>query len=177
MPKGHAKTNGAPGYMGVNFLGTTRIYGTIDVELFEVSTAIGPVYMRHHGGEGQRKVLVVDAQKFLKLWRNTTCDAHKTVARGVPETWRNDYKFHWAAKGFSEGASNPVPLASINYEVSSRGLLSSLMDGGGMSRPLRVINFNDGITRTIWLLSNGADSFPIEVSSGSADSLRQLAGV
>jgi len=58
--------------MGVNFLGATRIYGKTDVELFEVSTAIGPVYVRHHSGEDQRKVLVVDAQKFLKLWRNIT---------------------------------------------------------------------------------------------------------
>lgn len=158
--------------MAVKFIGSTRIHGTTDVEVFEVSTAVGPVYMRHHGGEDQRKVLVVDAEKFLKFWRNTTYDAHKTVARGVPEIWRNDYKFHWAATGFAEGASNPVPLASINYEVISRGLLPGLMGGGG----LHVINFNDGITRTIWLLSNGADSFPIEVSSGSADGLRRVAG-
>lgn len=163
--------------MGVNLLGTTRIYGTTDVELFEVSTAVGPVYMWHHANIDHRRILIVDAQKFVRLWRKTTYECHQQVARGSPETWRKDYKYHYSASHFAQGAANPVPLANINFLVLPRGPLAGLLDGNGIGSPLETVNFNDGITRTIWLLSNGADSFPIEVSSGSVDGLRRAAGV
>lgn len=54
-----------------------------------------------------------------------------------------DYKYYWAVRGFSIGQSNPVPLA--RPISNTNGLLS----------------FDDGITRTLFLLHNNASSFPV----------------
>jgi hypothetical protein len=50
-----------------------------------------------------------------------------------------------AEHGFSLGESNPVPLAEVGYYKS--------------------IGFTNGITRTMWLIKNGAVCFPVECSS------------
>ena len=61
----------------------------------------------------KRGVVIVDAGKFLKLWRADPYKHHQEIAEGTPATWRQDYKFKHAVKGFSYGFTNPVPLPRL----------------------------------------------------------------
>lgn len=74
-----------------------------------------PVFMcvdeEDYQGDGY-KTVVVEADRFLKLWRND--DFHVDVSMGNPQSWRKDYKFKYAEDGFARGVNNPVPLAEVN---------------------------------------------------------------
>lgn len=116
-------------------------------------------------GGGDRCVVMLDAARFYREWVASSLEAQigrsSTVAlkRDMPI----DYKFHYAADGFAKGRRNPVPLA----------------DGGanGLGWGSRIY-FNDGVTRTYWLLTHGVASFPIAVSrTEPAMELHRLAGI
>ena len=47
-----------------------------------------------------RGVVMVDARKFLGLWRAQPDGLHREIAWGNPDTWRQDRKFTSAAEGF-----------------------------------------------------------------------------
>ena len=63
--------------------------------------------------------------------------------------------------GFAHGAENPVPLAKIGLSWGPPG----------------AVVFIDGITRTLWLLANGASAFPVECEASIAEALSQAVGV
>lgn len=89
-------------------------------------------------------VIWVDRFRFESVWFKCGSSVVPELARGNEVAWRSDYKFQYAERGFSHGIENPVPLANLvaNNRVPS-------------------ISFIDGITRTIWLMANGAKYFPI----------------
>ena len=60
------------------------------------------------------------------------------------------------------GAKNPVPLAKVY---------------GSGSEAAPAVDFTDGITRTLWLLVNGAPAFPVECRRQKAEALSCAAGV
>lgn len=67
------------------------------------------------------------------------------------ERMRQDHKYYHAASCFKNNYESPVPLAMVNlHGQSSDGI---------------AINFSDGITRSLWLLSNYVDVFPIACES------------
>ena len=109
-------------------------------------------------------VVIVDAAKFLELWRNEPYSIHRAEANGNPQTWPNDRKYGDAVKGFSFGHENPVPLAEISHSISDR-------DG----EKFHYVSFTNGITRTIWLLSNGCTAFPVECEMPGARELHKVA--
>lgn len=75
----------------------------------------------------------------------------------------NDYKFKHAVDGFANNQNSPVPLAFLSARY---------VDG----HP--YIGFTNGVTRTLWLLVNGAKSFPVEVhKEESAKYLYEFAGI
>lgn len=78
--------------------------------------------------------------------------------------WRADRKFGDAQTGFAHGRDNPVPIAVIGVHDTPHA-------GGPGS-----VAFINGITRTIWLLANGAKAFPIECQVSEADLLHRTAG-
>ncbi|MCK9336313.1 MAG: hypothetical protein M0P43_00650 [Arcobacteraceae bacterium] len=96
-----------------------------------------------------RYVVIVETNKFLKLWQNEPNPLSKNLNFGNKEIWKMDKKFADAEKGFSFGKSNPVPLANMVCYINK-------------NNKLPYIAINDGITRIIWLLSNGVEYFPIE---------------
>ncbi|MCW8348708.1 hypothetical protein MD535_22220 [Vibrio sp. ZSDZ65] len=70
-------------------------------------------------------------------------------------------KFHYAEKGFSFGVENPVPLANMTT-----------------NKDYPSVGFINGITRTIWLLANGAQYFPAFVFDKEvANKLHRFFGV
>lgn len=107
-------------------------------------------------------IVFVDSKKFLNLWKNDPQKQEHHLASGGKKEWMADYKYHYAEKGFSHGLKNPVPLAYPHCESNKHGVYAC---------------FTDGITRTIWLLSQGATSFPIEASNDAAQLFNKYAGV
>jgi hypothetical protein len=127
-----------------------------------------------------RGVVMVDARKFLKLWRASPEGLQRDIARGNLQTWRQDRKFTSAAEGFSEGLANPVPLAQVGYaEVKQTSVSYKFLRFGRhkQTRHFRYVSFIDGITRTIWLLSHGCEAFPVECPMSSAPNLHRAASV
>jgi hypothetical protein len=105
------------------------------------------VYMRESGdSDASDCVVLVDARAFYEAWRATGVSASNGFVCPPVERMPEDYKYHHAAAGFSSGREYPVPLANVGYY---RG----------------QVGFGDGITRTLWLLANGATAFPIRVDS------------
>lgn len=95
-------------------------------------------------------IVIADRDKLLSAWRNTPNSIVTELSRGDESAWRRDRKFHEAEACFAIGAGNPVPLATPQWRF--------ILDSG---LPVPALGFIDGITRTIWLLANGAERFPV----------------
>ena len=127
-----------------------------------------------------RGVVIVDARKFLKLWRADLYKHHQEIAQGNPQTWRQDRKFTSAAEGFSEGFANPVPLPEVEYAEGKQTSVSYKFLRFGrqeQTKHVRYVSFINGITRTIWLLSHGCQAFPVECRMSAAPKLHRAASV
>src|SRR5919106_3451859 len=170
--------------MAVSLITIEKRYGTTTIAIFSVSLADRkPVFMcvQETPYENEhRGVVMVEARKFLKLWRADPYKTHQEIARGNPHTWRQDRKFTAAAEGFSEGFKNPVPLPQVGYSEGKHTAVSSTFLGFGRqehTRHVRYLSFINGITRTIWLLSHGCRAFPVECRMPQALKLHRAASV
>jgi hypothetical protein len=172
------------GSMAVALITIEKRYGTTRMAIFSVSLADRePVFMSvaetPYENEN-RGVVIVDAKKFLKLWRADPYKHHQDIARGNPHTWRQDRKFKEAAEGFSKGFTNPVPLAWVSYaEVKILSVSYKFLRFGRKEhrRHVRYLSFINGITRTIWLLSHGCEAFPVECRMPEARNLHRAASI
>jgi hypothetical protein len=171
--------------MAVSLITIEKRYATTTMAIFSVPLADRePVFMSvadtPYENEN-RGVVIVDARKFLKLWRaSLEGSLQRDIARGSPKTWRKDYKFPSAVKGFSYGFANPVPLAWAGYSEFDHTSVSYTFFRFGRkehTRHMRYVSFINGITRTIWLLSHGCEAFPVECKMSSAHQLHRAASV
>ncbi len=106
-------------------------------------------------------VIFADRFRFESVWFKCGFNEAPDLARGNENSWRNDYKFHLAEDGFNGGIENPVPLATF----SSFDCYPS-------------VSITDGMTRTIWLMANGAKYFPVfTYGKESAINLHRYIGV
>jgi hypothetical protein len=170
--------------MAVSLITIEKRYGTTTMAIFSVSLpGKRAVFMRVATtpyGDEHRGVVIVDARKFLKLWRADPYKHHQEIAEGNPATWRRDYKFKYAVDGFSYGFKNPVPLPEIGYaEEDILSVTYKFLRFGRKEhiRRARFVSFLDGITRTIWLLSHGCKAFPVECPMPEALALHRAAAV
>jgi hypothetical protein len=127
-----------------------------------------------------RGVVIVDAGKFLNLWRADPYMHHQEIAQGNPHTWRQDRKFTAAAEGFLEGFANPVRLPEVGYAEEKHTSVSYKFLRFGrqeQTRHVGCVSFINGITRTIWLLCHGCSAFPVECRMSSALNLHRAASV
>lgn len=117
----------------------------------------------------QRQVVFVRARAFYAHWRLSALDSFSQLrsprrAETRPHAFENiesDYKYGNQARVWSWGIENAVPLARAVF------------------CPERGIDFVDGMTRTMWLVRNGAAIFPVEVSCSNgteAEALHALVG-
>ncbi len=158
-----------PNGNGVSYLGVRTIW-TRPTFLFAVDTRGGPpAYMRVDSellGDDERCVVVVRAEAFVQLWRQNIRGIHLDVAMRDPATWPLDYKYAFAERGFAAGEGNPVPLADVAcHQDSSASTVScdqSAFDGTSSIRSPPYLSISNGVTRSIWLMSNGASLFPVE---------------
>jgi hypothetical protein len=95
----------------------------------------------------ERYVVIVHAIDFYKKWKRME---HEEINHNIyiKITEHETEKYKDAENGFSKGIDDPVPLATVEYDNN--------------------IGFINGITRTEWLLNNGAICFPLECSKRSA---------
>lgn len=132
-------------------------------------------------GDDERCVVVVRSEAFVKLWRQNPRGIHFDVASKDPVTWPLDYKYAFAERGFAVGEANPVPLANVACHESSAGILRTdqiAFDKSSSCRSLPSLSISNGVTRSIWLMSNGATLFPVSCRlSENANLLAKEAGV
>jgi hypothetical protein len=170
---------------GTAYTGTHKLFGWLEVATFEVMLDGGrSVHMQAqlpHEGDYYH-VVMVDANRFVELWRQPL-SSHRDVALKTPATWPNDYKYADAVDGFSHGAENPVPLAQVSCRRSVSDVVEYIARFHFFKRKVVVgragdpcLSFVNGITRTIYLLSNGARSFPVLCDRRSAELLVELVG-
>lgn len=153
--------------------------------VFQIPTSRGEVFMyeqRSNYMNAERAVVEVNSKKFLQLWREPF-SSHPEVACGNPTTWPNDSKFHWPDGHFAEGLKNPVPLAQVSVRIVTiktpiwrRKWYFHKSLSGVDTTESPSLNFTDGVTRTIWLLTFGAKSFPVQCSTAEAPLLQKLVG-
>jgi len=140
-----------------------------------------PVYMsvqKTNYCNDMRTVVIVDAAKFLQLWQAEPNSICKELSHGNPEIWRNDRKYHHAETGFSRGEINPVPLAEVACATNSRQIVTYKFLRFGRCEHTEnsaYSCFTNGVTRTIWLLSKGCKTFPVECNISSAKLLYEAA--
>src|SRR5688572_25822148 len=114
--------------MAVSLITIEKRYDTTTMAIFAVPLADRePVFMSvaetPYENEN-RGVVMVNARKFLTLWRAQPDGLHQEIALGNPDTWRQDRKFKDAAEGFSSGFPNPVPLAQVGYSEGEHTTVS-----------------------------------------------------
>lgn len=167
------------------FTGVKTFFGWLTAATFEIPLNDSQsVHMRAElpGGEDYYAVVLVDAARFVQLWR-APYSSHREVAILDERTWPSDYKYQEAVEGFSHGAENPVPLAEVSCDrlphdiVEYRRRLFLFKSEVVVARKGEaVLGFTNGITRTIFLLANGAKQFPVRCELNSAKLLFELAG-
>ena len=141
------------------------------------------VYMCHPFKNNTGGIAFVDSIKFLELWRNSKIDVDKEISNKTEDGWRDDYKYSWAEEGFKQGLGNPVPLARVccysdEYYVPIKARCIPFFKKKYVKETKYACSFSDGITRTIWLLSNGVKSFPVHLnSSDETKILAKFAGI
>jgi hypothetical protein len=142
-----------------------------------------PAYMSfplHVHRSSHSAVCIVSSSKFLELWQQEPYSIHRPQSFGNQATWREDYKFHHADQGFAQGPTNPVPLAYVSFAVEQRIEMSYRFLWYGKTYSMRRVphvGFTNGVTRTIWLLANGCNAFPVECELPGAEELQRYAGV
>ena len=168
------------------YTGVRKLFGWLEAATFEIKLEGGrTVHMQAQlpHEEDHYVVVMVDADRFVELWRQPL-SSHRDVALNTPETWPKDYKYADAVDGFAQGVENPVPLAQVScwrspcdvveYKTCFRFFKRKVIVGRAGDPCLSFVN---GITRTIYLLSNGARSFPVLCERPAADLLVELAGL
>lgn len=167
------------------FTGVAKIFGWLTAATFAVPLKDGrSVHMQAElpGGDDCYAVVLVDAARFVQLWRSPQ-SSHREIALLDEATWPTDYKDKDAVDGFSHGAENPIPLAKVSCGVISRDVFERRQHFLWWKKDVMVarqgevfLSFTNGVTRTIFLLANGAKEFPVRCERRAAELLFELAG-
>lgn len=168
--------------------GVRKSYGRTFADFYVETARSGRMYLSAEHVEcfeEQRRIVFVESDRFLALWRADPYGHTREVSSGGPETWVNHAKYPSAAEGFARGQTDPVPLAYVHCceaqacVTRPRRIARSLGFGrfmGGIQH-ISYVAFTNGITRTIWLLVNGAKVFPVWTDKEGAQRLHEHAGV
>ena len=131
---------------------------------FPVTTNVGEVHFVESitkNNLGHREVVLVDAAKFLELWRREPYSVHGQEL-GFDD-WAKDAKYPRADSFLRNSKNHRVTLAEVAFE---------LKDGHNA-----YVHVGDGVTRIRWLIAHGAKSFPVCCSMTDADNLKAYAGI
>lgn len=165
--------------------------GRINQVVFELSKPNSPdkVLMRVVEPDAHAdtiKVVVVNAEKFHAAWKHgmTKNNVHFEVTNGNTQSWKMDRKYKLAEAGFLEPSLNPdnqpVELALVDSFLAEPKKtfihrIKCMIGIKPKKEKSHQVEFSDGVTRTIWLIANGYEEFPVECQSGE-DLLLAAAG-
>jgi hypothetical protein len=127
-------------------IGAKQIFYGMTSYVYQIQVKQSSVFMRidrTNFENDNRYVAIVNTNKFYKLWTGNTID-HCIITDE-----KEQKQYSTAIDGFSRGIENPVPLAEFGYHNFN-------------------LSFTNGITRTKWLILNGAVCFPLECNKTSA---------
>lgn len=128
------------------FVGVEKPYDNREFIIWRIDCT-DPVYMQIEANSSMY-IVYIDTVKFYINWLKSSLEKYDDMfSCPLKIDMHNDRKYHWSVQSFSHGRSNPVPLAEPVSNVE--GLLS----------------FEDGITRTLYLIKNNAPSFPVATFS------------
>lgn len=175
-----------PSTPGVHFLGERRI-GASTVLSVKVETRRGAVFMCVDDvawSPEQRYVVMVDSGRLSKVWRQELGNEATGFEWDRPSTWSRDHKFARADAEMPNEEQDPVALAKARcraVKVPAQAPASGLRRLFGLAPPSEdkpEITLEDGVTRTLWLVHNGARAFPMECrDKADAELLAEMAGV
>jgi len=126
-------------------IGEKEIFFGVRCFIYKIQLAQSYVFMRidkSNYENDERYVVIVDSAKFYKAWTG------EEIEQCVIADEHEQKKYDDAIKGFAEGITNPVPLAEVAYN--------------------KDFSFINGITRTKYLIINGAKCMPLEFDKVSA---------
>ena len=141
------------------------------VVVWIVRRSVGePVFMRadrfpNENINGNRWVVYAEARKLYFWWRwsaeidpsRMNLEEDRKNRPPVFSKIEDDYKYgkqrHW-----TKSAENPTVLPKIHWNAS------------------KGVDFTEGMTRTMWLIRNGAAIFPIETTESEAPGLNAFVG-
>jgi hypothetical protein len=125
------------------------------------------------GGQPEPEaVIMASPERLRKLWsKRPTLDEIGELARGNEQVWRADRKFSDAEQAMHcNDRASAVPIPKV-------GLAHSLRMGlGRIFGQIEHVDVSD-VTRTIWLLANGAEFIPIRCWLSGAARLAQRVGM
>ena len=135
------------------------------------------------GGIDNTSVVELDAIKALKLWRLSELRQHDNMLKADPATWSHT-KFCKIEEWLFEGAISPYGLAvALPEAYISKKILRRKRcfwfdeDLAGPPPEISAMDFDDGVTRTMWLLKHQSPYFPVKCRSKNASQLFSIAGL
>jgi hypothetical protein len=126
-------------------IGEKEIFFGIKSYLYKIQLAQSHVFMRidkSNFENDKRYVVIVDTARFYKAWTG------KVIEQCVIADEHEQKKYEITVRHFAEGITNPVPLAEVEYN--------------------KDFSFINGITRTKYMIINGAKCMPLEFGNISA---------
>ena len=108
-------------------------------------------------------LVLLERSAFLAAWSRCLDREQRTLARQDEAAWRRDGNFHRADSAFAACATSPISVADVVLSRDDRGARVAL-------------TFNDGVTRTLWLLAHGAAVLPFRCDDEDAEQIDRLAG-
>lgn len=170
--------------MGVQVLGEQRI-GTTSVVTVRVETRRGPVYLciddvAWH--PDRRWLVMVDAGRLAQAWRQEIGNEGTGFDWDRPGTWTQDRKYARANAEMPNAQADPVALPkarcpSVQVALPTTGL-RKLLGFAPPKEEKREIVLDDGVTRTLWMVHNGARALPMECPTREdAEALARLVGI
>ena len=127
-------------------------------------------------------VVFVETDRFVAAWRREPYKFNQEAAHGTLDLARLE-KHKAIENDFARSHQTPVPLAQVicrKDEQNKTQLARAPMCGRQHVEPRAqpyYIDFNGGVTRTFWLVTNGVRAFPVQIDASEASVLHNEAGL
>lgn len=128
-------------------------------------------------------VVFVDKDKFVTAWRREPYDFNKAAAHGMLDDPKLTAKYKAVESDFARSHEQPLALAYVVCRIPEEKKMERASDATCgrqyVSPPTRscYVDFNDGVTRTAWLIANGARAFPVRIDVSETIALHDEAGL
>lgn len=127
-------------------------------------------------------VVFVETDRFVAAWRREPYGFNQEAANGMLDPARSE-KYQAVENDFARSRERPVPLAYVvcrkNEEKKTERVNPQTCGRRYVELPAQpyYVDFNQGVTRTFWLIAHGVRAFPVLVDAAEACALHDEAGL